>query len=179
MSLAHPLEIEELMVAYFAHHEYECPVHWGWDEASRQDTRDNATHRRIVLELGDPRGAAGSYGPVKQAGRPARDLIMWKFLIFVSLWAIDVSDPEHAKKQAIAIFDLHKWFIRALAGGGSGRLDSQYELRDPQWAPARNAWGRTLRIPLLVDFPQSDVEPGVVSNGKATLTFKTMPGGTP
>lgn len=175
MSLAHPLEIRDIMVAYFAYHEFECPIHWGWDEASRQDTRDNPAHRRIVLELGDPRGAAGSYGPAKQIGRPERALLTWQFLFHVSLWAVDVSDPEDSRKQAIAILDLHKWFIRALCNSASGRLDSQFELRDPAWVPARNAWGRTLRIPLLVDFPQLDVAPGVV-RPKPAITFKTLGG---
>lgn len=176
MSLRHPFELRAIVQSYFAEHDYECPVYWGWDEASRQDTRDNDVGRRIVFELGDDRGAAGTYGPAKQPGRPQRTLLVWRFLFQCSLWAIDKTDPESAELQAAAICDLHQWFIRALANAASGRLDTQYELRDPAWLAARNSWGRTLRIPLLLDFPQLDVAPGVVRASPA-LTFKTLPGG--
>jgi hypothetical protein len=171
MSLEHPFEIRDHVEAFLAHYEYECPVYWGFDEKAKQLTRDNAEGRRLVLEIGDDRGAAGQFVAAKQPGRsPARTILVWRFQFELSAWAVDKSDIEDNELQARAAVDVLTMFVRAIAA----KYLVQIQWGAPSWLRGeKHAFGRTIRLPFTLDFPIPDFA-GVPTTPTPSLTFRAI-----
>ena len=159
-------------------------VAMGWRDRFEQINEGDGTANRVIIQPGDPRGAAGELGEPRQAGQGprtvwppppeggsgaqplsdyvGRELSDWAEEATIYIWAVDTVAPEDDRRQYIAVRTLLQWVRRALQNIGRAAL----QVGSLEWVNIGNVekqYGRELALSVTYHAPLFDLADGIAN----------------